>query len=117
MLRCGNNASGKLRRALQIFAIGSQGSTIVAHSCQGGPADAPRRDPAALLLLLGSAGTTAQALPAPPPAGAGDLVVIHAGTLLDRPGRPPRRNASILVRGNRIEAVQDGLVAPPAGRG
>ena len=70
--------------------------------------------PLFLLLLLGSAGTTAQAPPAPP-AAAGDLVVIHAGTLLDRPGRAPRRNASILVRGNRIEAVQDGFVAPPAG--
>ena len=111
--------SGKLRRALQIFAIGgSQGSTIVALiPAKGVPADAPRAAilPLFLLLLLGSAGTTAQAPPAPPPAGAGDLVVIHAGTLLDRPGRPPRRNASILVRGNRIEAVQDGLVAPPAG--
>ena len=72
--------------------------------------------PLFLLLLLGSAGTTAQAPPAPPPAGAGDLVVIHAGTLLDRPGRPPRRNASILVRGNRIEAVQDGSAAARGAR-
>jgi imidazolonepropionase-like amidohydrolase len=71
--------------------------------------------PLFLLLLLGSAGSTAQAPQPPLPAAAGDLVVIHAGTLLDRPGRAPRRNASILVRGNRIEAVQDGLVAPPAG--
>src|SRR5688500_5774728 len=69
-----------------------------------------------LLLLFGAAGSTAQPAPAPPPAAAADeLVVIHAGTLLDRPGRPPRRNATILVRGGRIEAVQDGFAAPPAG--
>lgn len=43
------------------------------------------------------------------------LTIIHAGTLLDRPGRPPRRNASIFVRGNRIEAVEDGFAAPPEG--
>ena len=39
------------------------------------------------------------------------LIVIHAGTLLDRPGRPPRRNATIVVRNGRIESVQDGFVA------
>ncbi len=72
--------------------------------------------PLFLLLLFGAAGSTAQPAPAPPPAAAADeLVVIHAGTLLDRPGRAPRRNATILVRGGRIEAVQDGFVAPPAG--
>ncbi|HEY0626608.1 MAG TPA: amidohydrolase family protein [Allosphingosinicella sp.] len=38
--------------------------------------------------------------------------VIHAGTLLDRPGRPPRRNASIIVRAGKIEAVQDGFITP-----
>jgi imidazolonepropionase-like amidohydrolase len=41
--------------------------------------------------------------------------MVHAGTLLDRPGRPPRRNASILIRDGRIESVQDGFVAPPPG--
>jgi imidazolonepropionase-like amidohydrolase len=56
-------------------------------------------------------------IPAQQPAAPaeGQLTVIHAGTLLDRPGRAPRRNATILVRGNRIEAVQDGFVAPPPG--
>jgi imidazolonepropionase-like amidohydrolase len=80
----------------------------------------------ALLLALGPAVSTAQPgqPPVPPPTGElgppatqqqQQLTVIHAGTLLDRPGRPPRRNASILVRGNRIEAVQDGFVPVPAG--
>ncbi len=41
--------------------------------------------------------------------------VIHAGTLLDRPGRPPRQRASIIVRDGRIEAVQAGFVPVPEG--
>ena len=41
--------------------------------------------------------------------------VIHAGALLDRPGRAPRRNASIVVRGGKIASVQDGFVEAPAG--
>ena len=67
-------------------------------------------------LSLAPAASTAQPAPAPAPAASQEAaIVIHAGTLLDRPGRPPRRNASIIVRGGRIEAVQDGFVAPPAG--
>ena len=57
-----------------------------------------------LAALLLPAATTAQGPPPAPAAPAAEpVVVIHAGTLLDRPGRPPRRNASILVRGGRIE--------------
>jgi imidazolonepropionase-like amidohydrolase len=66
-----------------------------------------------MLSLAGPAQIAAQ--PAAPPAPADETIVIHAGTLLDRPGRPPRRNASIIVRGGRIEAVQDGLVPAPVG--
>ena len=62
-----------------------------------------------LLLLAGSGSASAQ------PAPAAETVVIHAGTLLDRPGRPPRRNATIVVRDGRIESVQDGFVPAPAG--
>ncbi len=74
-----------------------------------------------LFTLLVGAGAAAQTFPpgaAPPPipvAPAQTYFVIHAGTLLDRPGRPPRRNASIIVRAGRIEAVQDGFVAVPEG--
>jgi imidazolonepropionase-like amidohydrolase len=67
---------------------------------------------ALFLMLLGNPPATAQPAPADSP---GEPIVIHAGTLLDRPGRPPRRNATIIVRDGRIEAVQDGLVPPPAG--
>ena len=63
-----------------------------------------------LLALLLPASTVAQAPPANEP-----VTVIHAGTLLDRPGRAPRQRASVIVRGGRIEAVQDGFVAVPAG--
>ena len=41
--------------------------------------------------------------------------VIHAGTLLDRPGKEPRRNASVLIAKGKITAVQDGHVKPPEG--
>ena len=60
---------------------------------------------AAIALLLASAPAATQT----PMEG---FTVIHAGTLLDRPGKAPRRNASILVRGGKIEAVQDGFVTP-----
>ena len=53
--------------------------------------------------------------PAAPAAGLPPATVIHAGTLLDRPGRPPRRQASIIVRAGRIEAVRDGYAAVPQG--
>ncbi len=67
--------------------------------------------PAALLAAFAfPAPTAAQTSPAAP-----EAIVIHAGTLLDRPGRPPRRQASIIVRGGRIEAVRDGFVPVPAG--
>ncbi|MDP8993703.1 MAG: amidohydrolase family protein [Pseudomonadota bacterium] len=64
------------------------------------------------LLLLGSARSTAQPQPA---AQEPSLTVIHAGMLLDRPGRAPRRNVSIVVRDGRIESVRDGFVPLPEG--
>jgi imidazolonepropionase-like amidohydrolase len=77
----------------------------------------------ALLLAIAtaSAGLAAQDIPPPPPNRAPappaepGVTVIHAGTLIDRPGRAPRRNASITIRDGRIEDVQDGFIAPPAG--
>ncbi len=77
------------------------------------------RLPFALSLLLafalvGAPGAATQSAPAV--AGApSETVIIHAGTLLDRPGRAPRRNVSIIVRDGRIAAVEDGFV--PAGEG
>jgi imidazolonepropionase-like amidohydrolase len=62
-----------------------------------------------LALIVGSPAAAQVAAPA-------DYAVIHAGTLLDRPGRAPRRNASVIVRGGRIEAVQDGFITPAGAR-
>jgi len=63
---------------------------------------------AALVVMMSAFSTRAQA-PAEP------LVVIHAGALIDRPGDAPRGPSTIIVRGNRIEAIRDGYIAPPAG--
>ena len=73
---------------------------------------------AALLMLMlagGSGNLSAQDIPPPPanrapapPAEAG-MTVIYAGTLLDRPGRPPRHNVTIVVRDGRIDSIEDGF--------
>ena len=63
------------------------------------------------ILLLASAPAAAQ--PGPPPLAG--VTYIHAGRLLDRPGRPPRGPSTIMVAGARIIDVTDGLVPPPAG--
>lgn len=63
-------------------------------------------------LLLASA-STAAAQPGPPPLTG--VTYIHAGRLLDRPGRPPRGPSTVMVAGGRIIDVADGLVPPPSG--
>ena len=52
----------------------------------------------------------AAAQPQAAPARSEATTVIHAGTLLASPGEQPRRNATIVVRGNRITEVRDGFV-------
>jgi imidazolonepropionase-like amidohydrolase len=37
------------------------------------------------------------------------VTVIHAGTLIAEPGKAPLRNASVIIRGGKIEAVQPGF--------
>ncbi len=44
------------------------------------------------------------------------VTVIHAGTLLAEPGKPARRNASVIVRGRTIEDVRDGFIDMPGAR-
>ena len=70
---------------------------------------------ASLLALVAPVPAAAQVPPPPAAAAQGPVTVIHAGTLLDRPGRAPRTRASIVVRGGRIEAVQDGFAPVPEG--
>jgi imidazolonepropionase-like amidohydrolase len=50
------------------------------------------------------------------PGTAEPVTVIHAGNLIAVPGRPPRREASVIVRGRRIEEVRDGYVQLPSAR-
>ncbi|MBA4047028.1 MAG: Xaa-Pro dipeptidase [Sphingomonas sp.] len=65
---------------------------------------------AALMMLAAPA--LAQERPVPPPA---KVTYVHAGTLLDRPGQPPRRAATIIIRDGKIAEVRDGYAAPEAG--
>ena len=53
-------------------------------------------------------------LDSPPPSMAQEVVAIRGGTVIDGTGRPPIPNATILVRGERIEAIGPGIT-PPAG--
>jgi imidazolonepropionase-like amidohydrolase len=70
-----------------------------------------RRLSIAALLLAAAAPAAAAPSAAVQP---GDTVV-HAGTLLDRPGKPPRRQASLVIRAGRIVAVEQGFVDVPDG--
>ena len=66
--------------------------------------------------VLLAAASAASAQPAPPqPTPSGPVTIIHAGRLLDRPGRPPRGPSTIVVQGGRIVSVEDGHQPPPAG--
>ena len=56
------------------------------------------------------------AAPAVAQPAAEPVTVIHAGTLLAEPGKPPRRNASVVVRGRTIAEVRDGFVDLPGAR-
>lgn len=64
----------------------------------------------ASLAVLSASPSTAQA-----PAPAAQVVYIHAGALLDRPGSAPRGATTLIVRDGKIEAIRDGLVAPEGG--
>src|SRR5688572_19978048 len=46
----------------------------------------------------------------PPPA----QTWIHAGRLIDKPGKPPRGPSTIVVENGRIVSVTDGIAAPDA---
>ena len=52
------------------------------------------------------------AMPAAP-ASAQQFTVIHAGSVLAVPGKPPLNDRSIIVRDNRITELQAGFVTPP----
>ncbi len=61
--------------------------------------------------LCFAAPTFAQTAPA---ALAEPVTIIHAGTLIAEPGRPARRNVSVIVQGRRILEVRDGFLEVPS---
>ena len=67
----------------------------------------------ALFACLLAASTTTAIAQAP--SRESQLTVIHAGRLLDRPGRAPRGPSTIFISGGKIGEVRDGHVAAPAG--
>ena len=75
-----------------------------------------RASPFLLAICLVAAGAAPAADPAPAPVAAAatqDIVVVHAGRLLDRPGRAPRGPSTIVIRDGRISEVRDGFVDVP----
>jgi imidazolonepropionase-like amidohydrolase len=62
------------------------------------------------MLSIILAAAIAQAAPAQP------VTVIHAGTLIDVPGRAPKRNVSILVQGRKILEIRSGFAEVPGAR-
>ena len=43
------------------------------------------------------------------------LLVVRGGRVIDGSGQPPIENASVVIEGDRIVAVQAGTVEPPPG--
>lgn len=68
-----------------------------------------RRLAAALAVLLATSPLAAQGTPAP------RVTVIHAGTLLAEPGKPPRGASTIIIRDGKIAEIRDGYVAAEPG--
>ena len=70
-----------------------------------------------IALALATAAPAFAQAPAPVATPVAEAVtVIHAGTLLAEPGKPARRNATIIVRGRTIAEVRDGFVDMPGAR-
>jgi imidazolonepropionase-like amidohydrolase len=65
----------------------------------------------AALLATWAGGAFAQ----PAPSAAAQVTIIHAGHLIDRPGRPVRGPSTIVITGGRITEVREGLAPPPPG--
>ena len=65
------------------------------------------------LRLLATCAAVACGSPALAQPSAEPVTVIHAGTLLAEPGRPPLRNATIVVRGKQIAEVREGFADVP----
>lgn len=76
-----------------------------------------------LLAVFGFGVALAQSPPVDRPPASGtvfatrpDVVVVHAGRLLDRPGRAPRGPSTVVIRDGRISEIRDGFVDVPGAR-
>jgi imidazolonepropionase-like amidohydrolase len=72
--------------------------------------------PLSVAICLVTVGAALAASPAVAPVDAAasqNLVVVHAGRLLDRPGRAPRGPSTIVIRDGRISEIRDGFVDVP----
>ncbi|HEX8263490.1 MAG TPA: amidohydrolase family protein, partial [Allosphingosinicella sp.] len=68
-------------------------------------------------LAIAFAGPSLAQTAVPAPAAAAEPVtVLHAGTLMAVPGEPPRREASVIVRGRRIVEIRSGYIDMPGAR-
>ena len=65
-----------------------------------------------LVIIVALAASTVAQTPAPTP---GNVTVIHAGELLERPGQKPRGNATVFIENGKISDVRDGFADAPAG--
>lgn len=72
-----------------------------------------RRFAAAILALLATSPLAAQG--APTATGAPKVTMIHAGTLLAEPGKPPRGASTIVIRDGKIAEIRDGFAAVEPG--
>lgn len=68
-----------------------------------------------LSLFCGAALRGGPLSPGPVPAEA-ESVVIHAGRLIEPGGKQVREKVSIIVQGDKIAAVENGFVSPPAAK-
>jgi len=77
---------------------------------------ASRVSPFVLAICLVAAAAARAAEPAAVPGAVAvpqDIVVVHAGRLLDRPGRAPRGPSTIVIRDGRISEIRDGFIDVP----
>ncbi|HUH24417.1 MAG TPA: amidohydrolase family protein, partial [Brevundimonas sp.] len=60
--------------------------------------------------LMTAAPVAAQTTAAAPGANQGVVTLIHAGRLLDRPGRAPRGASTVVVRDGKVVEIRDGFI-------
>jgi len=70
---------------------------------------------ASLSILWSDAAAAQPAQSAQPVSPSSPVTIVHAGRLLDRPGKAPRGPSTLVISGGKIVEVRDGLAPVPAG--